>query len=106
MNFNSLFFPAPRDHYSVCTHFGEMMYIPKVYELIPKDELNKRLNRHKRLNDEDTDMKPWLYIDKGHDLKSLKSKINSKAQADSFQSDNKQSDEFHHEYQMPLKEIK
>ena len=33
MNFNSLFFPAPKDHYSVITHFGEMIYIPKAYEM-------------------------------------------------------------------------
>ena len=33
MNFNSLFFPAPKDHYSVITHFGEMIYIPKAHEM-------------------------------------------------------------------------
>ena len=38
MNFNSLFFPAPKDHYSVITHFGEMIFIPKEHE-ITKDEL-------------------------------------------------------------------
>jgi hypothetical protein len=30
MNFNSLFFPAPSKHYSCATHFGEMIYLPKV----------------------------------------------------------------------------
>ena len=39
MNFNSLFFPAPKDHYSVITHFGEMIFIPKEHELV-KDELS------------------------------------------------------------------
>ena len=33
MNFNSLFFPAPSNHYSIMTHYGEMIYIPKVYEM-------------------------------------------------------------------------
>ena len=37
MNFNSLFFPAPKDHYSVITHFGEMIFIPKEHELIRDD---------------------------------------------------------------------
>ena len=37
MNFNSLFFPAPKDHYSVITHFGEMIFVPKEHE-IAKDE--------------------------------------------------------------------
>ena len=35
MNFNSLFFPAPANHYAVTTHFGEMIYIPKDYEMVP-----------------------------------------------------------------------
>jgi len=30
MDFNSLFFPAPKKHYSCVTHFGEMIYLPKV----------------------------------------------------------------------------
>lgn len=64
MNFNSLFFPAPSDHYSMCTHFGEMIFIPKVYELITKLEQNNRLSRQKSKNDADnTEMKPWLYLD-------------------------------------------
>ena len=29
MDFNSLFFPAPKDRYTVVTHFGEMLYLPK-----------------------------------------------------------------------------
>ena len=62
MNFNSLFFPAPREHYSVCTHFGEIMYIPKVYELITKSEFNTRLRRH-RHNEIDEELKPWLHIE-------------------------------------------
>ena len=33
MNFNSLFFPAPSNHYSMNTHFGEMIYIPKDFVL-------------------------------------------------------------------------
>ena len=37
MNFNSLFFPAPRDHYSIITHYGEMIFIPKEHELIKDD---------------------------------------------------------------------
>ena len=37
MNFNSLFFPAPKDHYSIITHFGEMIFIPKEHEMV-KDE--------------------------------------------------------------------
>ena len=50
MNLNSLFFPAPRDHYSIMTHFGEMIYIPKMvngdqHTLCAPDasELNGRL---------------------------------------------------------------
>ena len=30
MNFNSLFFPAPRGNYSIVSHFGEIIYVPKV----------------------------------------------------------------------------
>ena len=50
MEFNSLFFPAPSVHYSVNTHFGEMIYIPKDYkmtldertrELVPKLDSRK-----------------------------------------------------------------
>ena len=37
MNFNSLFFPAPANHYAVTTHFGEMIYIPKDYEMVPDE---------------------------------------------------------------------
>lgn len=29
MDFNSLFFPAPREKYTCVTHFGEMIYLPK-----------------------------------------------------------------------------
>jgi len=29
MDFNSLFFPAPKEHYNCVTHFGEMIYLPK-----------------------------------------------------------------------------
>ena len=63
MNFNSLFFPAPSVHYSVNTHFGEMIYIPKDYQMIPDlltGELKPKLNSHnfvekskKHDNDED-----------------------------------------------------
>ena len=40
MNFNSLFFPAPKVHYSVATHYGEMIYIPKHYTMTkrPSDD--------------------------------------------------------------------
>ena len=34
MNFNSLFFPAPTNHYNVTTHFGEMIYIPKDFTMV------------------------------------------------------------------------
>ena len=34
MNFNSLFFPAPSNHYTMTTHFGEMIYIPKDYVMV------------------------------------------------------------------------
>lgn len=29
MNFNSLFFPAPKPSYSFMTYYNEMIYIPK-----------------------------------------------------------------------------
>ena len=32
MDFNSLFFPAPSDKYSCVTHFGEMIYLPKLVQ--------------------------------------------------------------------------
>jgi len=47
MNFNSLFFPAPSQHYSVNTHFGEMIYIPKDFEMVLDEttgELKPKLN--------------------------------------------------------------
>ena len=48
MNFNSLFFPAPSQHYSMNTHFGELIYIPKDYSMISQDggagEPRPRLN--------------------------------------------------------------
>ena len=31
MNFNSFFFPAPSDRYSCVSHFGELIYLPKMY---------------------------------------------------------------------------
>jgi len=31
MDFNSLFFPAPKESYSIVTHFGELLYLPKNY---------------------------------------------------------------------------
>ena len=37
MNFNSLFFPAPKDHYSIITHFGEMIFVPKDHEMVKDD---------------------------------------------------------------------
>lgn len=36
MDFNSLFFPAPAKHYSCVTHFGEMIYLPKVLGAVAK----------------------------------------------------------------------
>jgi len=39
MNFNSLFFPSPKEHYSCITHFGELIYIPKVVETV-KDPIS------------------------------------------------------------------
>jgi hypothetical protein len=30
MDFNSIFFPAPKDRYSCASHFNEMFYLPKV----------------------------------------------------------------------------
>jgi len=30
MDLNGIFFPAPRDRYNCVTHFGEMIYLPKV----------------------------------------------------------------------------
>lgn len=39
-----------------------MMYIPKVYELIHKSEVNRRLRRH-RHNETDEELKPWLHIE-------------------------------------------
>ena len=47
MDFNSLFFPAPKDTYNMCTHFGEMIYIPKVYQMLPKQEIDRRMLRYK-----------------------------------------------------------
>ena len=35
MDFNSLFFPAPRDKYTCLTHFGEMIYLPKRLQVLP-----------------------------------------------------------------------
>ena len=36
MNFNALFFPAPKDiNYSIVSHLGEIIYIPKKYDLPP-----------------------------------------------------------------------
>ena len=47
MNFNSLFFPAPSVHYSVNTHFGEMIYIPKDFTMEQKPETSEQ---HPKLN--------------------------------------------------------
>lgn len=47
MNFNSLFFPAPSNHYSVVTHFGEMIYIPKDFEMVLDERTGES---HPRLN--------------------------------------------------------
>ncbi len=47
MNFNSLFFPAPSHHYSMTTHFGEMIYLPKDYTMVENEttgELQPKLN--------------------------------------------------------------
>ena len=47
MNFNSLFFPAPTHHYSMTTHYGEMIYIPKDYSMVAdpeSGELKPQLN--------------------------------------------------------------
>jgi hypothetical protein len=39
MNFNTLFFPAPKDtNYTIVSHLGEVIYIPKRYELPPLQE--------------------------------------------------------------------
>jgi len=29
MNFNSLFFPSPKDRYTCVSYFGDMFYLPK-----------------------------------------------------------------------------
>ena len=58
MNFNSLFFPAPSIHYSVNTHFGEMIYIPKDYRMIQDlqtGEPRPKLNTHNLIRVQRTD---------------------------------------------------
>ena len=45
MNFNSLFFPAPKDHYSCITHFGEMIYIPKDHEMVRAESTGEEVPR-------------------------------------------------------------
>jgi hypothetical protein len=70
MNFNSLFFPAPRDHYTMCTHFGEMIYIPKVYEMVSKsithkqkkDSQLKQTTKEQSTQNETSELKPWLVL--------------------------------------------
>lgn len=35
MNFNTLFFPAPQQpNYSIVSHLGEILYIPKRYTIV------------------------------------------------------------------------
>lgn len=41
MDFNTLFFPAPSDSYTSLTHFGELIYLPKIKSTVNNIETIK-----------------------------------------------------------------
>ena len=62
MDFNSLFFPAPRDKYTCLTHFGEMLYLPKRLQTLPDGSTTANLAKEDALPTSDTIYIPCLLI--------------------------------------------
>jgi len=73
MDFNSLFFPAPKDKYTCLTHFGEMLYLPKRLQTLPDGSLVASLAKEDSLPAIDTIYLPCLLI-KHKQLKHLGNK--------------------------------
>ena len=62
MDFNSLFFPAPREKYTCLTHFGEMLYLPKRLQVLPDGSSVANLAKEDSLPTPDTIFIPCLLI--------------------------------------------
>lgn len=62
MDFNSLFFPAPREKYTCITHFGEMFYLPKYLYTQPDGSTSANLAKDDSLTKTDTIYIPCLLI--------------------------------------------
>jgi len=62
MDFNSLFFPAPKERYTVLTHFGEMLYLPKTLKKHPDGTTTASLGTESSLATLETIYIPCLLI--------------------------------------------